>query len=215
MSALVPAAGLLTAAQRSAPVTHLGERLVATAILALLVFGTFAAMRRGWRRRARLHADLPPLAPIPPDQSDRGAQDQHESADSPPPLTGRYYGSTMAGAWLDRVVARGLGLRSAVELCWTADGIEVHRPGAASFLIPVGALVDARLDRTIAGAAPPPGGVLVLTWRHGGRTLDSGFRADRTAQHAAWVEAVARQVGSTDHATAGAPAGVDENLRES
>jgi hypothetical protein len=209
VSALGPAAGLLAAAQRSAPVTHLGERLVATVVLALLVFGTFAAMRRGWRRRARLHADLPSLPPLGPDSG------QGEPAGAPSPLVGRYYGSTMAGAWLDRVVAHGLGTRSAVELCWTSAGIAVHRPAATSFLIPAGALVDARLDRTIAGAAPPPGGLLVLTWRHGGRILDSGFRADRVAEHAAWVEAVARQVGATDHATAGAPAGVDENLRES
>ncbi len=196
-------------ARHSAPVTHLGERLVAVVILLGLVLGTFAAMRRGWRGRARRQADLPPLTPI-----DAAGSDLAEPADAPPPLTGQYHGSVFAGDWLDRVVAHGLGPRSPATLRWTTAGVAVERPGAASFLILTAALAAARIDRAIAGVTPPPGGLLVLTWRHGGRLIDSGFRAERLADQAAWAAAVTARVAPPAPAHAGDPGAADDNCGE-
>lgn len=59
----------------------------------------------------------------------------------------------------------------------------------------------ARLDKGIAGKVLAEGGLLILTWQHGERLLDSGFRSDRAAEHTAWVEAVnlMNQSIATDH----------------
>ena len=98
-------------------------------------------------------------------------------------LTGRYHGSTTAGQWLDRIVAHGLGTRSRVELTLTDAGLDVVRPGATDFFIPARPLREARLDKGIAGKVLAEGGLLVVTWAHGDRLIDSGFRSDHAAEH--------------------------------
>ncbi len=152
-----------------------GDLLAWAFVLAGLVVLAYGGMLRGWRRRARRH-DLEPLA---------AAGEPEE------PLLqadGRYFGTTVAGDWLDRVVARGLGSRSPVRLSLSGEGLDVLRPGATSFRIPAAALAGARHDQGIAGKVVPPHGVLVVTWRHGDLRLDTGFRLHDSAQHATWVE---------------------------
>jgi hypothetical protein len=122
-------------------------------------------MWRGWRRRGRKH-DLPPLVEspsvndLPPAKLQAGA---------------RYFGTTVSGEWLDRVVARGLGARSSCRLSLSAEGLDVVRL-AGSFRIPAAALRGARHDQGIAGKVVPPHGLLVVTWQHGDYLLDTGFR---------------------------------------
>lgn len=123
-----------------------------------------------------------------------GQAEQVIAADPVIELTGRYHGTTSAGDWLDRIIAHGLGPRTLVTLTGTPDGIVVRRDGAPSFAIPAAALRGARLDRAIAGRVFPEGGLLVITWEHGGALLDSGFRADRPSQHPRWVAAVRRLI---------------------
>jgi hypothetical protein len=156
------------------PHTETGQLLAWAFVLGGMVVLAYAAMLRGWRRRARRH-DLEPLAAA-------GAPAQ--------PLLqadGRYFGTTVAGDWLDRVVARGLGSRSPARLVLSAEGLDVVRPGA-SFRVPAQALEGARHDQGIAGKVVPPHGVLVVTWRHGDVRLDTGFRLHDSGQHATWVE---------------------------
>jgi hypothetical protein len=141
----------------------------------------YLGMGRGWRRRGRKH-DLPPLAPTPP------------VADLPDAeLTGggRYFATTVAGDWLDRVVARGLGARSSCRLSLSREGVDVIRL-AGSFRIPASALRGARQERGIAGKVVPPHGLLVITWEHGGYTLDTGFRLTDPDSHGAWVRAISK-----------------------
>ena len=153
----------------------------------LILFGLLAlaylGMWLGWRRRGRRH-DLPPLVDASP------------AADALLKATGRYFGTTTAGNWLDRVVARGLGTRSGCEVSLSADGLDVVRP-SGSFRIPTAALRGARLDEGIAGKVVPPSGILVVTWQHGDLLLDSGFRFADPAQHEAWVGAVSRTAEAT------------------
>lgn len=179
MTPLVPLATLahLAAEQKSAEVTDWAGRLGWVAGLLLFVTLVYWLMRQGWKWRGSLQSDLPELPEVPQAPGEAKLR-----------LSGRYHGSTTAGQWLDRIVAHGLGLRSRAELTLTDAGISVVRPGANDFLIPAAAVREARLDKGIAGKVLTEGGLLVVTWEHGGKLLDSGFRADRAEQHAAWVE---------------------------
>ncbi|WP_327377440.1 hypothetical protein OG393_27925 [Streptomyces sp. NBC_01216] len=167
------------AEQKSAEVTDWAGRLGWVAGLLLFVAFVYWLMRQGWKWRGSLQSDLPALPAVP-----------ETAGEARLTLSGRYHGSTTAGQWLDRIVARGLGVRSRAELRLTDAGIEVVRPGAHDFLIPAEALREARLDKGIAGKVLTEGGLLIVTWTHGEKLLDSGFRSDRAAEHTAWVEAV-------------------------
>lgn len=50
---------------------------------------------------------------------------------------GRYFGTTVAGSWLDRVVAHGPAARSRARLLLSAAGLDVHR-GGDGFLLDSG-----------------------------------------------------------------------------
>ncbi len=167
------------AGQKSAEVTDWGQRIAW--LIGLLVFVAFVywLMRQGWKWRGSLQSDLPELPAKPDDVGEPKLT-----------LTGRYHGSTTAGQWLERIVAHGLGTRSRVELTLTEQGLDVVRPGATDFFVPAGALREARLDKGIAGKVLAEGGLLIVTWAHGDRLIDSGFRSDHAAEHTAWFEAI-------------------------
>jgi hypothetical protein len=152
----------------------------AAACVALLYW----LMRQGWKWRATMQSGLPPLVELPKEEGQPILEE----------LLGRYHGSTSAGEWLDRIVARDLGTRSLAELTLTEDGLRVVRPSATGFFIPRAALRGARTDQGIAGKVLPEGGLLVVTWEHGGKLIDSGFRSRESAVHPAWVEAINRLV---------------------
>ncbi|MFE7426934.1 hypothetical protein [Streptomyces sp. NPDC057545] len=192
MTSLTPLYLQLAAEQKSAEVTDWAARI--SWVVGLLVFIAFVywLMRQGWKWRGGLQSDLPELPTAPEGFADGG---------KPLTLTGRYHASTTAGQWLDRIVAHGLGTRSRVELTLTDQGLDVVRPGAADFFVPAAALRGARLDKGIAGKVLPEGGLLIITWAHGDKLIDSGFRSDRSAEHPAWVEAI-EQLTSTTEGTA-------------
>ncbi|MET4925025.1 hypothetical protein P3L51_22175 [Streptomyces sp. PSRA5] len=172
----------LAAEQKSADVTDWAARIGWVVGLLLFVAFVYWLMRQGWKWRGSLQSDLPELPQAP--EAPVADEDVRLR------LSGRYHGSTTAGQWLDRIVARGLGARSRVELTLTDAGVDVVRPGATDFFVPAGQLRAARLDKGIAGKVLAEGGLLILTWQHGDRLLDSGFRSDRAAEHTAWVEAI-------------------------
>ncbi|MFD6341036.1 hypothetical protein [Streptomyces sp. NPDC060131] len=169
----------LAAEQKSAEVTDWAARV--GWVLGLLLFIAFVywLMRQGWKWRGSLQSDLPELpgAPEAPGEAKLS-------------MSGRYHGSTTAGQWLDRIVAHGLGARSRVELTLTDAGLDVVRPGANDFFVPAAQLREARLDKGIAGKVLAEGGLLIVTWQHGDKLIDSGFRSDHSAEHTAWVEAI-------------------------
>ncbi|MBT2385970.1 hypothetical protein [Streptomyces sp. ISL-11] len=176
---MTPALINLAAGQKSADVTDWAARIGWVVGLLLFIALVYWLMREGWKWRGTLQGDLPELPTAP-----------EEPGEARLAMTGRYHGSTTAGQWLDRIVAQGLGTRSRVELTLTDQGLDVVRPGARDFFVPAGALRGARLDKGIAGKVLAEGGLLVITWEHGGKRIDSGFRSDRAAEHAAWVEAL-------------------------
>lgn len=174
---------LLAADQKSQQVTDWSSRIGWIVGLALFVALVYWLMREGWKWRGTLQGGLPELPTAPEDTPGESA---------PPLLTlkGRYHGSTTAGQWLDRIVAHGLGVRSMAALTLTEQGLHVERTGAPDFFVPAAALRGARLDKGIAGKVLTEGGLLVITWEHGGRLIDSGFRSEHAAEHAAWVESI-------------------------
>ncbi|MFH9979651.1 hypothetical protein ACH4ND_10445 [Streptomyces sp. NPDC017179] len=176
------AAGIATdiaAEGKSAAVTDWAARVGWLVGLLMFIALVYWLMREGWKWRATLQGDLPELPDAP-----------EEPGPATLTMTGRYHGSTTAGQWLDRIVARGLGTRSRAELTLTDAGLDVVRPGADDFFVPAARLRGARLDKGIAGKVLTEGGLLVVTWEHGDRLIDSGFRSDRAAEHTAWVEAL-------------------------
>ncbi|MGA5731215.1 hypothetical protein ACPCI1_21560 [Streptomyces seoulensis] len=175
--------------KKSAAVTDWAARLGWLVGLALFVALVYWLMREGWKWRGTLQSDLPELPEVP-------------DTLGPEKLTmsGRYHGSTTAGQWLDRIVAHGLGSRSRAELTLTDDGLAVERPGATDFFIPVAALRGARLDKGIAGKVLTEGGLLVVTWEHGGKPIDSGFRSDHAAEHTTWADTLNQMTNHTEGA---------------
>ncbi|MCS0639706.1 hypothetical protein NX801_29530 [Streptomyces sp. LP05-1] len=188
---MTPALIELAAEQKSAEVTDWAARLGWVAGLLLFITLVYWLMRQGWKWRGTLQHGLPELPAVP---DDRGA--------TRITMSGRYHGSTTAGQWLDRIVAHGLGTRSRVELTLTDAGLMVVRPGATDFFVPAGRIRGARLDKGIAGKVLTEGGLLIITWEHGSTLLDSGFRADRAADHHDWVAAVDSLTTRTTEGTA-------------
>jgi len=184
----------LAADQKSADVTDWSARIGWVVGLLIFIALIYWRMRQGWKWRGSLQSDVPELLGLP---EQRGTAKLE--------LTGRYHGSTTAGQWLDRIVAHGLGTRSRVELTLTDAGLEVVRPGANDFFVPAGQLREARLDKGIAGKVLAEGGLLIVTWQHGDKLLDSGFRSDRSAEQADWVEAI----NSMNHSITSSTAGTD------
>jgi hypothetical protein len=167
------------AEKKSAQVTDWAARAGWLVGLVLFVALVYWLMREGWKWRGTLQGDVPELPSAPDDLGPARLS-----------MSGRYHGSTTAGQWLDRIVAHGLGTRSRAELTLTDAGLDVVRPGAADFFVPAAALHEARLDKGIAGKVLTEGGLLVVTWAHGDRLIDSGFRSDRAAEHNEWVDAI-------------------------
>ncbi|WP_079663526.1 PH-like domain-containing protein [Streptomyces sp. 3214.6] len=179
---MTSAALLLAAEKESAAVTDWAARIGWVVGLGLFVALVYWLMREGWKWRGTLQGDLPELPTAPPESG--------EARLTVLSMSGRYHGSTTAGQWLDRIVAHGLGTRSRVELTLTDAGLDVVRPGATDFFIPVGALREALLGKGIAGKVLTEGGLLVVTWAHGDKLIDSGFRSDQAAEHTEWVDAI-------------------------
>ncbi|KUO18591.1 PH-like domain-containing protein [Streptomyces dysideae] len=176
----------IAAEQKSAEVTDWAARVGWLVGLVLFVALVYWLMREGWKWRGTLQSDLPEVPSAPDDAGPARLS-----------MSGRYHGSTTAGQWLDRIVAHGLGTRSRAELTLTDAGLDVVRPGATDFFVPAAQLREARLDKGIAGKVLTEGGLLVVTWAHGDRLIDSGFRSDTAAEHNEWVDVINSMINTT------------------
>ncbi|MER5258407.1 hypothetical protein [Streptomyces sp. NPDC002855] len=189
ISTAAGSAVVVAAEKKSADVTDWAARAGWVVGLLLFIALVYWLMREGWKWRGTLQGDLPELPSAPTEPGPAKLE-----------LSGRYHGSTTAGQWLDRIVAHGLGTRSRVELTLTDAGLDVVRPGAADFFVPAAQLREARLDKGIAGKVLAEGGLLIVTWEHGEKLIDSGFRSDHAAEQADWVEAVNNMINANANA---------------
>lgn len=173
-------AALVPAERSSAPVTQVAERAWLTVGVVLVIALAIWGMRAGWLGRAKRQASLP----APSVQADDWDPTLVEG------VQGRYPGSTSSGAWLDRIVAHGLGTPSRAVAGVGVDGVLFVREGAKDLFIPSRDLRGARLDRGIAGDVVEPGGFVVITWCLGDACIDTGFRADEVESNVALLEAI-------------------------
>lgn len=144
----------------------------------------WALMWWGWRRRSRRQRDLPAPATAP----------QDPGAVVLEPREGVYVSTTTAGDWLDRVVAHGLGRRSACEVGVFAAGVSVAREGEDVLWLPADRLLRVRRERGMAGKYVDREGLVVLTWLLGpgdDLEVDTGLRLRHDADADALVAALA------------------------
>jgi hypothetical protein len=161
------------------------ERAAALLIL-LVVPVVWALMYLGWRGRGRRQTDLP-APPAVPDAVEPDLLDDAEAT---------YVSTTTAGDWLDRVVAHGLGVRSAAVVRVSRAGVLVARRGAPDLWIPAARLDDVRLERGMAGKFVDKEGLVVLTWTAGEHRFDTGLRLRHDADRPRLVQAVRTLTGA-------------------
>ena len=128
--------------------------------------GCYLLMWRGWRNRKRRQGGIAEPAK-PPARFDPAER-----------FDGVYVATTTAGDWLDRIAVHGLGVRSDAYLEVAMAGAAFRRTGAPDVFVPAAQLVAVRTDRAIAGKVAS--GLVIVTWRHGDRELDTGFRPRHT-----------------------------------
>ncbi|TCO32605.1 hypothetical protein EV652_104211 [Kribbella steppae] len=150
----------------------------------LVIAAGYYGMFRGWRNRQSRQADLAPLPVAPAEDKTRGVE-------------GVYVATTAAGDWMDRIAVHELGVRSTADLAVSEAGLIFHRQGAADVFIPVDHLTGVRTDRGIAGkVTAEKSGLVVVTWNHDGRALDTGFRPRRKADTAPLTESISILIGA-------------------
>ena len=171
---------LASSGEHSAPVTHLLSRIALTVLLLAVFGGICWLMWRGYRHRAGRQADLPQPASAAPG----------EGLDPDEGVEGIYASTTTHGDWLDRIAVHGLGVRSNAMLTVANEGVFFAREAAPDLFIPAADIVGAELAPGIAGKVTGGDGVVLVTWRLGERTLDTGFHPRAKAERERLVEAV-------------------------
>ena len=156
--------------------------LVGVTLFALL------AMWFGWKRRgARTGALVPDLPPVP------GADELGRPAAE---VAVVYVSTTLAGRWLERVVAHGLGARSAAVVSVFGGGVLISRRGAPDVFISRAALYGVRLADGIAGKVAGGKRLVVMSWQHWATSVDTGVLPRTAADRESLVKAL---TALTDH----------------
>lgn len=176
---------------------HWIARIVLALVVLAVLSGVYWLMWRGWKNRAARQADLPvPMTVVPEDVAGAGAG----AAGFGAPVEGVYASTTTANDWLDRIAVHGLGVRGSARVRVGPPGVFFAREAAPDLFIPASDLVGAQLAPGIAGKVTGAEGVVLVTWRLGGRTLDTGFhprsREDREPLVRALGELVTAEGGA-------------------
>ena len=140
-------------------------------------------MWRGWQARIARTAlpALPALPAVP-------------GVDLVEPLVGMYLGTTYAGRWLERIAAARLGERSTGWLRVLPTGLLIRRPSYDDLFLPIATIESARTDVAHAGRVLGRDGLILASWRHGGQSLETGFRCDDKSRHAAVVATISEMI---------------------
>lgn len=142
----------------------MSDKLPGVIVAVAVVAAVFVLMALGWRGRKRSQLDVEALPAIP--------EQLHVIAT----YLGQYVSTTSAGDWLDRIAARGLGIRGQCELTLAQEGLLYDRHGAPAVFIPAESIREVNAESGMVGKFVEKQGLFVLTWHHGQRELDTGFR---------------------------------------
>ncbi|MBD8077868.1 hypothetical protein [Cellulosimicrobium arenosum] len=131
---------------------------VAVGLWVVLGVVLLALVLTGRRRLARRTRGIVPAPPAVPGEADRGAVVLD-------PVDALYVVSTLAGDWLARVGAHGLGDRSRATVTVHDDGVHVARAGAPDLWIPADAVRAGALSPGMAGKFVGKDAIVVVTWQ--------------------------------------------------
>jgi hypothetical protein len=173
-SAILSAAG-----GHSAPVTHWAGRVLLTLLVLAVLSGVYWLMWRGWKNRAARQGDLPTPRSAAPDGSSFGE-----------PVEGVYASTTTHGDWLDRIAAHGLGVRSNARVRVGGAGVLFEREAAPDVFVPADELEGVQSAPGIAGKVTGGEGLVLVTWRLGGRVLDTGFHPRARGDRARLIDGI-------------------------
>ena len=119
------------------------------------------------------------------------------------PVEATYVSSTLAGYWLARVGAHGLGDRATARVSVHDAGVVIDRDGADPLFLPAAALHRASLAPGMAGKYVGTDGLVVLTWtvppdpQVGALDLDTGLRTRHPEDRSRLVDAVTHLIAAT------------------
>jgi hypothetical protein len=145
-------------------------RLLLTLGTIALALCAYALMLKGWRGRQGRQADLP--APLEGPAGESLA----------PSVPGLVVGTTDAEDWLDRIAVHHLSDRATGRLTLVERGVLLERSCLPALLLPWEAVDSADVENALGGKVVSTG-MLLVTWRWGGRRLRTAFRCDDPAQH--------------------------------
>ena len=131
----------------------------------LLIVPAFALAAYVGVRRARVKQEASLPAPVGVERADSLMHDD-----------GLYVSTVLAESPLTRVWAHGLGVRGRVKLVSKDAGLEVHRQGEASFVIPTAQIVGLDKASATIDKAVESNGLFSIVWLLGQTQLVSNFR---------------------------------------
>ncbi len=167
------------AARQSAPVTHWTGRILLTLLVLAVLSGIYWLMWRGWKNRAARQSDLP----VPPS----GAPEGSEFGEA---VEGVYASTTTHGDWLDRIAVHGLGVRSNAWVRVGKAGVLFEREAAPDVFVPLEDVEGVQAAPGIAGMVTGGDGLVLLTWRLGDKTVDTGFHPRAKGDRARLIDGV-------------------------
>lgn len=145
------------------------------ALLGLLAIGWFARKKRQANISAptRTPADLGRVAGV---------------------FSGKYVATTIAADPLDRIAVHGLGFRGAATVTVAELGLSVSIVGRDEFWIPRDDVCGVRLATWTIDRVVEKDGLHLITWRLGGRDVDSYFRMDAPGPFSVAMEPFTRKL---------------------
>jgi hypothetical protein len=159
----------------------MGYQFTTVVVTVLVVAALFALIRRGWTSRVRRQSGIAPLPELP-----AGIEDREPLLAVP----GMYVSTTEAGAPLERIAARGLGLRARARVLVLDEGVLYDRQGAPALFVPAADVVSVGTQSGMAGKFVEKDGLAVLTWTLGDTLVDTGFRTQHAEDKQRFLSAV-------------------------
>lgn len=134
-----------------------GALLVAVAAFAYLAL-------RAWRNHALEQARV--LGDLPPEIAHTEAQTSE----------GFYVATTIADEPLNRLKAKGLGMRGRAQIEYSKDGVSVWRVGEDALHIPISAVLTVDQATAVIDRAVEAGGLSRISWLSNNSGLDTYLR---------------------------------------